>query len=155
MTIVDIRTTGLSLEAEDKQRIASRIVAAFAEVEAGHDDASVHVGFMVLFNEAGDADTYIGPDPVGVATGTGRGVVVRAQVMAGPWDDDLRRDAISSVGSVLRDELGLSGAEIWMTLTEIPDGSWGYGGHPLSIADLAGMFSDERRARIDTHLAQR
>lgn len=154
MTILDVRTTGIDLDAATKERIAGRMVAAFAEVEVGHDDPSAHAGFMVLFDSVADDDMYIGGRRAGVASGTGRGCVVRAQVMAGPWDEDLRKAAVAAVGSVLTDELGLSGTELWMTLTEIPEGSWGYGGRPLSIEAIAPLFSPERQATITAHLAE-
>ncbi len=48
-----------------------------------------------------------------------------------------------------------AGADFWMTVLEVPEGAWGYGGRPASIAALAPVFSEDRKERIRAHLDER
>ena len=46
-----------------------------------------------------------------------------------------------------------TGANLWMTIVEVPEGSWGVGGLPVSIERLSPVFEVDRQQRIKNHLA--
>jgi len=45
-----------------------------------------------------------------------------------------------------------TGSDFWMTIVEVPDGAWGVGGRPVSIAQLAPIFTDDRQEHIRKYL---
>ncbi|MEM7413517.1 MAG: hypothetical protein AAF430_25015 [Myxococcota bacterium] len=159
MTIMRVSLVGASLDAERKQQLASRLIAAFARVEVGQDSPAAHAGFLVHFEEVAPEDLYMGAQRMADAGGSGRAAVVTTQVMAGPWTDAMKAQLFGDLESVIREEVDMprsgSGADFWMTITEVPEGAWGYGGKPVSIASLAPVFSEDRQARIHRYLEDR
>lgn len=129
---------------------------AFAEVEAGSTSAGIRQGFVVHFDEVGAGDVFMGDAPMVEAGESGRAVIVDARVMAGPWNDDMKAELFEELEAILRDAAEMpktgAGADIWMTIVEVPEGAWGLGGRPVSIERLAPIFSEDRQDRIRDYL---
>ena len=159
MTIMRVSYVGAQLAVEKKQELASRLIEAFARVEVGQSNPAVHGGFLVHFEAVDATDLYVGDAPMAKASEVGRSVLVTTQVMAGPWTDEMKSEIFGEVETVLRDALDMPrkepGSDFWMTITEVPEGGWGYGGRPASIAALAPVFTEDRQARIRDYLSSR
>lgn len=148
---------GTSLDTERKQSLASRLIEAFTLVEVGEANPAVHGGFLVHFEEVAADDLYMGDAPMADASESGRCAVITAQVMAGPWTDEMKAQLFGDIEVVIRDALDMprgSGSDFWMTITEVPEGAWGYGGAPISIGALAPVFTADRQERIREYLAE-
>ncbi|MDG2027762.1 MAG: hypothetical protein P8J50_11680 [Acidimicrobiales bacterium] len=159
MTITRVSLVGFTLTGDEKQALAADLIARFSEVEVGNTDPAAHVGFLVQFESLAADDAYVGPAPM-VDSGDGsRAVVVTTQVMAGPWNDEMKTDVFAYLQREIRRHCDMpetgSGGDLWMTITETPEGAWGYGGQPVSIDALAPLFPADRQARIAAYLAER
>lgn len=158
MTIVRAGFVGVDLTPELKQRLADRIIGAFNEVEVGKDNPAVRSGFLLIFERFGADDVWNGSQPFAQVNPSGKAAVIQTQVMAGPWTNEMKAELFDRVQRVLREEAGIPeaprGWDIWMTFTEIPEGSWGVGGKAVSIRSIAPAFTEDRRERIQSYLAQ-
>lgn len=60
------------------------------------------------------------------------------------------------IGAFAEVEVGRDAPEVrgdfWMTILEVPEGGWGYGGRAVSIGSLAPAFAEDRRERIHSYL---
>ncbi len=159
MTIMRVSLVGASLTSEKKQHLAGRLISAFSLVEVGQDAPAAHAGFLVHFEDVAPDDLYMGGQPMADAGDSGRAAVVTAQVMAGPWTDEMKAQLFRDIEGVIREEIDMPrnepGADFWMTITEVPEGAWGYGGKPVSIASLAPVFTEDRQERIRGYLDTR
>ena len=85
-----------------------------------------------------------------------RAAVVTTQVMPGPWTPAMKAELFHDIEAVIRDATKMPrtdpGSDFWMTITEVPEGGWGYGGSPVSIAALAPAFTEDRQHRIRAYL---
>ena len=101
--------------------------------------------------------TVAGARPMADATESGKAAVVSAQGMAGPWNAAMKSELFVKIEEVVR-RIGEmprkgAGADFWMTIVEVPEGAWGLGGRAVSIETLAPVFAEDRRQRIEEHLA--
>jgi hypothetical protein len=82
--------------------------------------------------------------------------MIDTRVMAGPWNDAMKARLFERLEPIVREVAEMpkegAGADFWMTIVEVPEGAWGFGGRPVSIGTLAPVFSEDRRARIRAHL---
>lgn len=156
MTIMRVSLSGTTLSDAQKEVLAARLIDAFAAIEVGHAAPEVEAGFVVLFETLERTDLWMGKRPMADATASGRAAIVSAQVMAGPWNDEMKRDLFRTIEGVVRDAAEIpkegNGANFWMTIVEVPEGGWGLGGRPVSIAKLAPVFQEDRRERIGRYL---
>lgn len=156
MTMMRVSLVGVELSAEEKQTLARRLISTFAEVEVGQDVPAVHVGFLVHFEQVQPEDLYMGDAPMADAGGHGRAAVVTTRVMAGPWTDEMKAELFARIEDVIRDAADMpksgNGSDFWMTILEVPEGGWGYGGQPVSIGSLAPVFTEDRQERIRAYL---
>lgn len=156
MTIMRVTLAGTRLDAEAKGHLASRLIQAFAEVEVGRDSPEIRNGFLVLYEQVDPEDLWMGTQPMVAASPVGRAAVVSAHVMAGPWTPAMKADLFARIEEAVRDVAEMprpsGGADFWMTFVEVPEGSWGLGGNPVSIGKLAPVFTPERQERIQTYL---
>ena len=156
MTTMHVVLLGTSLSAAERQTLAGRLTSAFAAVEVGQDVPAAHAGFLVRFEELAAEDVYVGGAPMVEAGPSGRAVLVTTRVMAGPWTNEMKAQLFHDLEEVLREALDMPraepGADFWMTIVEVPEGAWGYGGKPVSIATLAPVFTDDRKERIGAYL---
>ena len=87
---------------------------------------------------------------------TGKAALITTQVMAGPWNPEMKRDLFAKLEEVVRDVAEMprqgNGGDVWMTVVEVPEGAWGLGGAPVSIERLAPVFADDRKQRIREYL---
>ena len=95
----------------------------------------------------------VGANPSSVAA------VVTAQVMAGPWNEEMKRELFARTDAIVRDVAEMpaseTGGDFWMTFVEVEEGGWGYGGQPMSIERLSAVFAPERQKRIRAYLDRR
>jgi phenylpyruvate tautomerase PptA (4-oxalocrotonate tautomerase family) len=159
VTIMRVSLAGAPLEADQKRELAERLIGAFAEVEVGRDSPQIREGFVVHFEALAASDLWMGGRPMIEAGSSGRAAIVTTQVMAGPWNDAMKAALFARIEQAVRDVAQMpragSGADLWMTFVEVPEGSWGLGGRPVSIERLAPVFSDDRQARIRAYLTDR
>ena len=157
MTIMRVSLVGASLSADQKQDLAGRLISTFAKVEVGQENPAVHGGFLVHFDRAEPHDVYVGGASMVEAGESGRAALVTAQVMAGPWTPEMKARLFQDIEEVVRDAADMPrndpGADFWMTIVEVPEGGWGYGGKPVSIGSLAPAFAADRQERIREYLA--
>jgi hypothetical protein len=82
--------------------------------------------------------------------------MIDTRVMAGPWNDAMKARLFERLEPIVREVAEMpkegAGADFWMTIVEVPEGAWGFGGRPVSIGTLAPVFSEDRQARIRAHL---
>ncbi len=157
MTIMRVSLVGTALSEQQKETMANRLIEAFALVEVGHAAPAVRNGFLVLFEQLGRTDLWMGERPMADTTESGRAAVVSAHVMAGPWNAEMKSELFEKIEEVVRDvgEIPREGAgsNFWMTFVEVPEGSWGVGGRSVSIETLAPVFAEDRQHRIEEHLS--
>jgi hypothetical protein len=76
--------------------------------------------------------------------------------MAGPWTDEMKAQLFEATENIVRDVAGIeradAGWDFWMTIVEVPDGGRSVGGRPVSIRDIAGLFTEDRQQRIANYL---
>ena len=156
MTIMRVSLVGTSLSEPQKEAMANQLIEAFATVEVGHAAPAVRNGFLVLFEPLGRTDLWMGQRPMADATESGRAAVVSVQVMAGPWNAEMKSELFAKIEDVVRDAAEMpregAGADVWMTIVEVPEGAWGVGGKSVSIQTLAPVFAEDRQRRIEKHL---
>jgi phenylpyruvate tautomerase PptA (4-oxalocrotonate tautomerase family) len=154
-----VSLAGVPLEADQKRELSERLIGAFAEVEVGRDSPQIREGFVVHFEALAANDLWMGGRPMVEAGSSGRAAIVTIQVMAGPWNDAMKATLFTRIEQAVRDVAQMpragTGADLWMTFVEVPEGSWGLGGRPVSIERLAPVFSDDRQARIRAYLTDR
>ncbi len=148
---------GVELSPELKARLADRVIGAFAEVECGQDNLMIRAGFLMMFESLGVDDVCNGSTPMAKLNASGKAVVIQTQVMAGPWTAEMKADLYGRVQTILREEIDMprpkGGGDLWMTITEVPEGGWGVGGRTVSIEKLAPAFTKNRQERIQHYLA--
>ena len=144
MTMMRVGLVGQSLSSEQKQALASRLIAAFARVEVGLENPAVHVGFLVQFEHLVADDLYMGDAPMAAAGATGRAVVITTRVMAGPWTPEVKAQIFEEIEAVVRDELDMPrqdpGADFWMTILEVEG--------EIRAAQEVGVSLDEIAERL-------
>ena len=159
MTIMRLALAGVRLTPDQKERLAERLLGEFAAVEVGNDSPAIRRGFVVVFEELASEDVWMGDGPMTRAGTSGRAALLQTQVMAGPWTDEMKAELFARLERVIREEVDMprpeGGADFWTTFVEVPEGAWGLGGQPVSIARLAPVFSADRQARIEEHLKSR
>jgi phenylpyruvate tautomerase PptA (4-oxalocrotonate tautomerase family) len=157
LTIMRVGLVGTSLTDQQKEMMAKRRIDVFAKVEVGHAEPAVKNGFLVQFEELGRTDLWMGERPMADSSSSGKAAVVSAHVMAGPWNPEMKRDLFAGIEAVVRDVADMpkegAGADFWMTFVEVPEGSWGLGGRPVSIKSLLPVFAQDRQERIRKYLA--
>jgi phenylpyruvate tautomerase PptA (4-oxalocrotonate tautomerase family) len=156
MTILRVSLVGSLLTSESKERLVDRLLGAFAEVEVGRDSPAIRKGFLVHFESVAREDLWMGMQPMAEASEAGRAAVVTAQVMAGPWNPEMKAALFERVEAAVREIAGMpkqgNGADFWMTFVEVPEGGWGLGGKGVSIRSLAPVFAGAQQERIRDHL---
>ena len=159
MTIMRVSLAGTPLSELEKQELAKRLIGAFAEVEVGRDSPQIREGFVVHFESLDPSDLWMGERPMVDAGSSGRAALITTQVMAGPWNDAMKSELFERIEEIVREVARMpragNGADLWMTFVEVPEGSWGLGGRPVSIERLAPAFVDDRQGRIRPYLADR
>ena len=157
MTIMRVSLVGVSLSDQQKETMANRLIEAFAMVEVGHAAPAVRNGFLVLFEPLGRTDLWMGQRPMAEAAESGKATVVAVQVMAGPWNAEMKSELFAKIEEVVRGVAEMpregAGADFWMTIVEVPEGAWGVGGKTVSINTLAPVFAEDRQRRIEEYLA--
>jgi phenylpyruvate tautomerase PptA (4-oxalocrotonate tautomerase family) len=150
---------GAPLSAERKQRLSSKLIDAFADVEVGRNAPEIRSGFLVIFENVEPEDVWMGDRRMADASEATRAAVVSAHVMSGPWNDAMKADLFGRIEKALREEYEMprppGGADFWMTFVEVSEGGWGVGGEPVSIGRLAPVFSEDRQQRIRSYLHNR
>jgi len=159
MTMMRVGLSGFELTRDQKRALTRRLIDAFCAVEVGQDVEAARVGFMVRYESVSVDDLWVGDQPMVEAGPSGRAAVIQAQVMAGPWNDEMKAELFDRLEAAVR-EIGEmpkegAGSDFWMTFVEIPEGGWGLGGRAVSIAKLAPVFTEDRQARIRSYLAER
>ncbi len=159
MTIMRVSLVGTELSDADKQALAQRMIGAFAEVEVGHDAPAVRAGFLVHFENVAPGDLIMGDRPMVEGGTSGKAALVTTQVMAGPWTPGMKAEIFRRIEAIVREAAGIprsgAGADFWMTIVEVPEGGWGFGGEPVSIGKLAPVFAEDRQKRIQRYLDAR
>ena len=159
MTIMHVTLTGTTLDAKRKQRLASRLIDAFARIEVGQSTPAVRAGFVVRIDEVEPENLWMGDAKMSDASPAGRAAIVNARVMGGPWSDAMKAELFVEIEDAVRDVAEMrraaNGTDFWMTIVEVPDGGWGLGGKPVSIGKLAPAFEEERQQRIEKYLRDR
>ena len=157
MTIMRVSLVGTSLTDPQKEAMANRLIEAFALVEVGHAAPEVRNGFLVQFERLGRTDLWMGERPMADASPSGKAAVISVHVMAGPWNPEMKSELFASIEAIVRDVADIpkegAGSNLWMTFVEVPEGSWGVGGRPVSIESLSPVFAEDRQQRIKNHLA--
>jgi len=159
MTIMRVALIGATLAPEQKAELSRRLISAFCEVEVGHDVELAHPGFVVHIEEVAADNVFVGDTPMTAASSVGRAAIIQTQVMAGPWTNEMKATLFQRLETIVRDAVDMpkqgTGADFWMTIVEVPDGAWGVGGRPVSIARLAPIFTDDRQERIREYLLRK
>jgi phenylpyruvate tautomerase PptA (4-oxalocrotonate tautomerase family) len=157
MTMIRVDLVGVELTRDQKADCTDRLTEAWATVEVGEDSALARTGFMVIYEHFKAEDVWVGTAPLVDAGPSGKAAVVTANVMSGPWTDAMKAELFAATETIVRDvaeiERADSGWDFWMTITEVPDGGWSLGGRPVSIRDIAGIFTEDRQQRIAKYLA--
>jgi phenylpyruvate tautomerase PptA (4-oxalocrotonate tautomerase family) len=111
----------------------------------------------VHIDEVAAENVFMGDTPMAAASPVGRAALIQTHVMAGPWTNEMKAALFERLEAVVRDVADMpkqgTGADFWMTIVEVPDGGWGVGGRPVSIARLAPVFTEDRQTRIRQYLA--
>lgn len=156
MTIMRVALIGVELAPDRKTDLARQLIGAFCEIEVGRDIEVAHSGFIVHIEEARSDSVFLGDSPMTAASPVGRAAILQTQVMAGPWTNEMKRQLFKRLEAIVRDVAEMpkqgTGSDFWMTIVEVPDGAWGVGGRPVSIAQLAPIFTDDRQERIREYL---
>jgi phenylpyruvate tautomerase PptA (4-oxalocrotonate tautomerase family) len=159
MTIIRAGVAGMRLDPPVKANLAKRLITEFAGVEVGHFSEPVAAGFTVQIDEIAPDSLWIGLKPAVEIHKSGKAVIISAQVMAGPWNAAMKEELFARLDAGVREVLeippGGSGFNVWITITEIEEGSFGVGGKPVSIARLAPFFTSDRQQRITKYLEQK
>ena len=150
---------GTRLSDDQKARLADRLMGEFATVEVGEDTLVARPGFVVDIDERDPGDVFMGNAPMAAAGPSGKAAILKAQVMAGPWNDAMKAELHQRLEAIVREVADMPregrGSEFWMTIVEVENGGWSVGGVPVSIADIAPVFAEDRKARIKDYLARR
>ena len=158
MTIMRVSVTGIKLQPEIKADLARRLIEEFATVEVGQFSEAIAAGFTVQLEELEPENLWMGLQPAGKAHPSGKFIVITAQVMAGPWNLEMKKEVISRLDRAVREILEIpsknAGTNIWVTIVEIPNGSFGVGGKVVSISELSPFFTEDRQKRIREYLNQ-
>ena len=158
MTIMRVSLVGTELSEAAKETMAKRLIEAFALVEVGHDSPEIRKGFLVHFERVATGDLWMGDRPMAEAGESGKAAVISTQVMAGPWNREMKQELFARIEEIVRDVAEMprtgNGAEFWMTFVEVPEGGWGLGGRSVSIERLAPVFAEDRQKRIRAYLAR-
>ena len=158
MTIMRVSVTGIKLQPEIKADLARRLIEEFATVEVGQFSEAIAAGFTVQLEELEPENLWMGLHPAGKAHPSGKFIVITAQVMAGPWNLEMKKEVISRLDHAVREILEIPsknpGTNIWVTIVEIPNGSFGVGGKVVSISELSPFFTEDRQKRIHEYLNQ-
>lgn len=156
MTIMRVSVAGMKLDSEIKANLARRLVEEFAWVEVGRFSEEIAAGFIVQIEEIAPDSLWIGLKPAVETHKSGKAVVITAQVMTGPWNASMKEKLFARLDSAAREVLEIpkskSGSNVWITVTEIEEGSFGVGGKPVSIALIAPYFTFDRQQRILKYL---
>lgn len=151
-----VGVAGMKLNSEIKTTLAKQLIEAAAWVEVGKFSEQIAAGFTVQIEEVAPDSLWMGLKPLAETHRSGKAVVIQTQVMAGPWNAAMREKLFFRLDAVVREVLEIpkskSGSDVWITVTEIEDGSFGVGGKPVSIAQLASFFTFDRQQRIIKHL---
>ena len=87
---------------------------------------------------------------------SGKAVVITAQVMAGPWNAAMKEELFARLDKAVREILEIprsdSDFNVWITITEIPEGSFSVAGNVISIGLLSPVFTPDRQQRIQEYL---
>lgn len=157
MTIMRVSLSGTKLSDSDKSLMVDRLIGAFASIEVGHDSSEIRNGFVVQFEELAAVDSWMGTRPMAASNPSGRSAVIACQVMAGPWNSEMKQELIARLDEIVRDVADIprngSGSDVWITFVEVPEGAWGVGGRAVSIGRLAPVFEADRQERIAAYLA--
>jgi phenylpyruvate tautomerase PptA (4-oxalocrotonate tautomerase family) len=156
MTIMRVSTAGIELQPDTRANLAKRLIKEFATVEVGYFSETIAAGFTVLIEDIETDNVWMGLFPVHIHP-SGKAVVITAQVMAGPWTNEMKKAIVSNLDKAVREVLEIestgAGTNVWITITEIPEGSFGVNGRVVSIADLSQFFSKDRQQRISDYLS--
>lgn len=155
MTVVRVTSLEGALNPEEREKLADLLTSAVLEVETGNDTAEARAGVMVVFEEIGRRSWYHGGRSVEDLYPP-RGIFwLTATVMQGPWTRRLRSDLIGRLSGALRSALELPDRRaVWITLREVPDGSWGVNGRVLGIEQLLWAFEPDRQETIRRFLGR-
>ena len=158
MTIMRVSVAGIKLTPAIKSTLAKRLIKEFAKVEVGNFSEIVASGFMAQIEEV-DADSlWLGLNPAVNTHPSAIAVIITAQVMAGPWNEGMKKELFVKLDAAVREVLEIpdcgNNSNVWMTITEIPKESFGVGGEVVSIAQLSSFFSEDRQERINDYLNQ-
>ena len=157
MTIIRVSVAGMKLSSKIKANLAERLITEFASVEVGRFSEQIAAGFTVHIEEIASDSLWIGLKSVVETHKSGIAVVITAQVMAGPLNAAMKEELFArvgvAVGEVLEIPKSKGGSNVWITVTEIEEGSCGVDGKAVSIEQLIPFFTVERQQRIIQHLA--
>jgi len=156
MTIMRVGVAGMNLNSAIKANLATRLVTEFASVEVGQFSEQIAAGFTVQIEEIASDNLWIGLKPAVETHKSGKAVVITAQVMAGPWNAAMKEELFARLDAAVREILEIpkskNGSNVWITVTEIEEGSFGVGGKPIPIMQLAPFFTSDRQQRIIKYL---
>lgn len=156
MTIMRVGVAGMKLDSKIKTNLAKRLITEFASVEVGQFSEQIVTGFTVLIEEMAPDSLWIGLRPAVETHKSGKTVIITAQVMAGPWNAAMKEELLVRLDEAVREILEIpkskNGSNVWITVTEIEEGSFGVGGKPVPIMQLAPFFTSDRQQRIIKYL---
>lgn len=151
-----VSVAGMKLNSAIKANLAERLIIEFASVEVGRFSEQIAAGFTVQIEEIASDSLWIGLKPAVETHKSGKAVVITAQVMAGSWNAAMKEELFARLDVAAREVLEIpkskSGSNVWITVTEIEEGSFGVGGKPVSIAQLIPYFTFDRQQRIIKYL---
>lgn len=158
MTIMRVSVAGMKLDSTIKTNLAKRLITAFASVEVGQFSEPIAAGFTVQIDEIAPDSLWMGLKPAVETHTSAKAVVITAQVMAGPWNATMKKELFARLDAGVREVLEIPQSDyasnIWITVTEIAEGSFGVGGKQVSIKRLAPIFTSDRQQRIIKYLEQ-
>ena len=138
------------------QGVARLEGVVYAGREMKSSEINCPVRGVVQFEKLERTDLWMGERPMADAGVSGKAAVVSAHVMAGPWNPEMKSELFADIEEIVRDVAEMpkerGGTNLWMTFVEVPEGSWGVGGRPVSIEDLSPIFAEDRQQRIRNHL---
>jgi len=153
-----VSVAGVKLTPTIKSNLAKRLIKEFSKVEVGRFSEIIASGFMAQIEEV-DADSlWLGSNMAVNTHPSAIAVIITAQVMAGPWNEAMKKELFVNLDVAVREILEIQDSDnksnVWMTITEIPKDSFGVGGKVVSIAQLSRFFSQDRQERIIEYLNQ-
>ncbi|WP_338461308.1 tautomerase family protein [Synechococcus elongatus IITB7] len=142
MPIIQVQHRRSSLNPEQKAAIATRLTELLLQMEGGAHTEGGKAFATVLFSAVDDADWWVGGRNDDRYVHSPGAFLVTVTIPEGYMNQAHKNEVHAGATAALMEVLAPrqsapAGNSILVMINEIPEGNWGAGGHPISIAAIA------------------